>query len=130
MVRRVRVLPKWRGWCVGHIPEPGVVAVRWPRGHDGAILRVSATRSECECVWDQTGLNGKYYFAFRYADESGPDRTQSIFDFLGHPDGAGLKLEKRRGPVEMLVVDHVEKMPLGELRLSEIGAKGFRFRSA
>jgi len=41
----------------------------------------------------------------RYANDSGP----TIFTAL--EEQLGLKLESRKGPVDLLVVDHVEKMP-------------------
>jgi bla regulator protein BlaR1 len=60
-------------------------------------------------VLDQTGLSGQYYFAFRYAAEDDPDVPyQSLFGAIKE---LGLKLEKHKGPVEMLVVDHIEKIP-------------------
>jgi bla regulator protein BlaR1 len=70
-------------------------------------------------VIDKTGLNGNYDFALRWnpapgevgdgpedgpaADPGGP----SIFSAL--QEQLGLKLESGRGPVEALVIDHVEK---------------------
>jgi uncharacterized protein (TIGR03435 family) len=65
-------------------------------------------------VNDRTGLTGKYEFELRYAMDgmSGPD---------GPADGPtlpeaiqsqlGLKLEPKKGMVEALVVDHIEKTP-------------------
>jgi uncharacterized protein (TIGR03435 family) len=76
-------------------------------------------------VVDKTGLTGKYDFAIKYderrqdltapgtadgslvqatpPDSSGP----SIFDAL--QDQLGLKLESQKGPVEILIIDSVEK---------------------
>lgn len=63
-------------------------------------------------VNDATGLSGEYYFAVRYM----PD------DLAGEPDAPpltealqkelGLKLERRKGPVQVLVVDHIETVPI------------------
>ena len=80
-------------------------------------------------VVDMTNLKGTYYFGWedqppprgdgggRKAGppESGPDAGPRP-DPLGESlltaiDKAGLKLEKSKAPVEMLVVDHLEKMP-------------------
>ena len=61
-------------------------------------------------VWDQTGLPGAYYFAFRYApDDSDDFGVPTLGTAL--QENLGLKLEKRRGQVEMLVVDHAEINP-------------------
>lgn len=61
-------------------------------------------------VTDETGLSGKYYLGFEFAkDEHPPDvDLPTIFPAL---QDLGLKLEKRKGPVEVLMVDHVEKIP-------------------
>jgi uncharacterized protein (TIGR03435 family) len=69
---------------------------------------------------DATGLTGKYDFTIFWSttatdaarrgtpatdDSDGP----SVFDAV--QEQLGLKIEKRKGPVQMLVVDHVEKKP-------------------
>jgi uncharacterized protein (TIGR03435 family) len=78
-------------------------------------------------VLDQTGLTGKYDFTFKYAPDRlprpapagevasnqpvpaapdpsvAPTLTKAIEDFLG------LRLESGKGPVEIVVIDHVEK---------------------
>ncbi|MDR3704093.1 MAG: TIGR03435 family protein, partial [Candidatus Sulfopaludibacter sp.] len=62
-------------------------------------------------VWDETGMNGNYYFALRYEREDAPTVTDlpTLFEVVQRD--LGLKLEKHRGPVEMLVVDSIEKTP-------------------
>ena len=85
-------------------------------------------------VVDQTGLTGKYDLRLRYDPASLPGGRgapigKDIHDEPGaRPDGGdpdggppsifsalqqqlGLKLEAKKGPVELLVIDHVEKMP-------------------
>jgi uncharacterized protein (TIGR03435 family) len=72
-------------------------------------------------VVDETGLKGVFNFTLEWS----PDETQkmplpddgaaagasgpSIFSAL--QEQLGLKLEGRKGPVEILVVDHIEKAP-------------------
>jgi uncharacterized protein (TIGR03435 family) len=64
-------------------------------------------------IADQTGLKGKYDFTLNWViegpgystDEPGPTIFQALQDQLG------LKLESKKGMVDMLVVDHVEKTP-------------------
>ena len=63
-------------------------------------------------VLDQTGLTGKYDFKVEATPEfrinRDPDPTDiSIFDALQRT--LGLKLEARKVPVEILIVDHIEK---------------------
>jgi uncharacterized protein (TIGR03435 family) len=61
-------------------------------------------------VWDRTGLPGKYYFGFRFQSVVNPGEgveAGSVFSVLSNE--LGLRLEKQKGPVELLVVDHFEK---------------------
>jgi uncharacterized protein (TIGR03435 family) len=69
-------------------------------------------------VLDKTGLDGKYDFIMEFTpqitgplppglnfspDESGPTFTEALKEQLG------LKLESQTGPVDVIVVDHVEQ---------------------
>ena len=69
-------------------------------------------------VIDKTGLTGRYDFYFDFAQrqmegavpidspsDRGPDVFSAVYDQLG------LKLEPKKGPVEMLIIDHVDKVP-------------------
>ena len=69
-------------------------------------------------VIDKTGLTGKYDFHFDFAQRqmegAAPvygqsDRGPSVFSAVR--DQLGLKLELKKGPVELLIVDHAEKVP-------------------
>jgi len=77
-------------------------------------------------VVDKTGLRGNYDFTLRWTpDESAPSKriggAAPVPDNAPAPDSSrpslftavqeqlGLKLEKQRGPVGVLVIDHVEK---------------------
>jgi uncharacterized protein (TIGR03435 family) len=66
-------------------------------------------------VFDQTGINGTFDFALYFrpenaaADDTNPQPT--IFDALR--EQLGLRLDARKGPVEMLVIEHIEKVPVG-----------------
>lgn len=66
-------------------------------------------------VIDMTELNAKYDFALYYAAETATPTAdsdgQSIFGAL--QEQLGLKLEARKGPVEMLIIDRAEKIPTG-----------------
>jgi uncharacterized protein (TIGR03435 family) len=64
-------------------------------------------------VQDQTGLTGSFDFTLRYA----PDELQNASNsdasapsiFTALQEQLGLKLESRKGPVEVLIIDHVER---------------------
>jgi uncharacterized protein (TIGR03435 family) len=66
-------------------------------------------------VLDKTGLTGFYQFDLRYANEVSPKPEEipagpSIFTAV--QEQLGLKLESKKGPVEVLVVDHAERIPV------------------
>jgi uncharacterized protein (TIGR03435 family) len=72
-------------------------------------------------VLDSTGLTGVFDFKLEWS----PDETQKLLPqgetapvagsgpsiFSALQDQLGLKLESRKGPVEVLVVDRVERAP-------------------
>ncbi len=76
-------------------------------------------RQEDLPVLDMTGLTGVYNFKFDYVpqrrgadpkadsalDNPGPTLEQVIDEKLG------LRLENRKAPIEILIVDHAEKVP-------------------
>jgi len=70
-------------------------------------------------VVDQTGVEGNFTFALKLADDNAGLRamlgkTGAAADSAPLMDGleqAGLKLELRKLPAEVLVVDHVERLP-------------------
>ena len=76
-------------------------------------------------VIDQTGLKGSYDFELAFAPEPPPSAIPSAGDspvpsaadpigpslFAAVQSQLGLKLEAKRGPVEVIVIDHAEKVP-------------------
>ena len=59
-------------------------------------------------VMDETGLTGLYDLNLDFtADENTAAEGPRIFEAV--QDQLGLKLEARKGPVEVIVIDHVEK---------------------
>jgi uncharacterized protein (TIGR03435 family) len=65
-------------------------------------------------VSDRTGLSGKYSFTLRYHDTRLSDRSADDTNPVPTLDTAiqdqlGLKLEPAKGPIQFLVIDHVEK---------------------
>ena len=71
-------------------------------------------------VTDMTGTKGFFDFTLEWTPDPRPgeDRTASDSSagasiFTALQEQLGLKLEARKGPVEMLVIDRVEKIPTG-----------------
>jgi uncharacterized protein (TIGR03435 family) len=70
-------------------------------------------------VRDTTGLTGKYDFAMYWSTEEGPNTRAGVASeprptlFDAVQSQLGLKLEQKKGPVEILVVDYAERVPTG-----------------
>lgn len=78
----------------------------------GSLVRVLASETHMPVV-DETGLKGNYNFNMKWQrEEQGPDSglhdqaLPTIYAAL--PEQLGLKLESGKGPVDVLVVDHIE----------------------
>ena len=70
-------------------------------------------------VLDRTGIEGYFDIDLIYARDSGMPETNAAPEPADGPSiyeavqkQLGLKLEKRKGPVDVLVVEHAEKVPL------------------
>jgi uncharacterized protein (TIGR03435 family) len=64
-------------------------------------------------VMDQTGLTGEFEVKLAWTpdDRAVPEDRQGASVFAAVEEQLGLKLESRKGPMEILVVDHAEKIP-------------------
>jgi len=64
-------------------------------------------------VTDATGLKGKYDFSLRWATEGfgkpGDDPGPTIFGAV--QEQLGLKLEQKKGLIDMIVIDHIDRVP-------------------
>lgn len=65
-------------------------------------------------VINKTGLTGNYDFVVRYRDRFDSDRQPDDNDPMLPLDSAiqndlGLKVERAKGPIQVLVIDHIEK---------------------
>ena len=66
-------------------------------------------RSVGRLVVDETNLKGVYPITLDYSDSPGNGDRPDLFTAL--QEQLGLKLESKKGNVEMIVVDHAEKTP-------------------
>jgi uncharacterized protein (TIGR03435 family) len=65
-------------------------------------------------VIDMTGMTGNYSFVVYFTPEDrNPDGSSDPSIFGALQEQLGLRLEARKGPVELLVIDHAEKAPTG-----------------
>jgi len=100
---------KAESFIAANLQDGGVVGVT---GRNVSMSQLAETlqRSMKVPVWDRTGLTGNYYFAFRYALESGAGSdadAPAVATAL--QESLGLKLEKQKGPVETVVIDYIEE---------------------
>jgi uncharacterized protein (TIGR03435 family) len=98
------------GKVVATIPSPAVAAITSRRApmlqFCGALERVLQS-----FVLDETGLKGDYYFGLRFAREDHTADTEVPELAAALQSELGLKLERRKGPIEMLVIDRIESAP-------------------
>ena len=91
------------------MPAAGVLAVTGRRASMSQFAE-SLQRHAGLPVWDRTGLSGTYDFAFRYAQGLGTDsQTDAPSLATALQESLGLKLEKQKGPVGTLLIDHIEE---------------------
>lgn len=81
------------------------------RGVSTAQLAEALSAELGTLVLDRTGLRGNYYFGFKFlsARSIPSDDVDGSTLFTALEDELGLRLEKQKGPVEILVVDRFEK---------------------
>jgi uncharacterized protein (TIGR03435 family) len=72
------------------------------------VLATLLSRFEHQTVIDGTGLTSQYKFKLDWAPEDDP-AGPSLFTAV--QEQLGLKLESRKDPVDVLVVDHAEQTP-------------------
>jgi uncharacterized protein (TIGR03435 family) len=68
------------------------------------------SRSEHNTVLDQTGLTGAWNVRLEWSPQDANATGPSIFTAL--EEQLGLRLESRRGPIDVLVVDHADQTPI------------------
>ncbi len=94
------------GWVSAHGSSPGAIAIE---GRRAAMLQLTETLQRLlkTSVLDRTGLAGKYNFRVEFERADDPSDYTAVVAAIRQ---LGLKLEKYKGPVEFLVIDHVDKL--------------------
>ncbi|HXB73531.1 MAG TPA: TIGR03435 family protein [Candidatus Acidoferrales bacterium] len=94
------------GWVSAHGLSQGVIAVE---GRRATMLQLTENlqRLLSTSVLDQTGLTGKYNFQVEFERGDDPSDYTSVVAAVRR---LGLKLERYKGPVEFLVIDHLDKL--------------------
>ena len=88
-------------------PRPGRII-----GHDLSMERLAGALSGPvnRTVRDHTGLKGNFDVALEWTpDDLSPNGASGVSIFTALQEQLGLKLESMRGPVDILVIDHVEQ---------------------
>jgi uncharacterized protein (TIGR03435 family) len=98
----------------------------------GGRLRISAGRQSSEqiakmlskyttaTVIDHTGLTGKYDFTLEFAEDNPPPESieghremePAASLFTAVQEQLGLRLDKSKGPVDVLVIDRIDRVPV------------------
>jgi uncharacterized protein (TIGR03435 family) len=76
-----------------------------------STLAVLLSRFERQTIVDRTGLRDSYDLKLEWALSSGADGAAGPSIYTALQEQLGLKLESRKGPLDVLVVDHAEKTP-------------------
>jgi uncharacterized protein (TIGR03435 family) len=87
----------------------------------GQTLAVLLTRFTEQPILDMTGLKGQYDVDLKWTPDSASgtpaaepvDMTTAPSLFAAVREQLGLKLEARKGPMDTVVVDHAERIPIG-----------------
>jgi uncharacterized protein (TIGR03435 family) len=74
---------------------------------DIATIVLSVTNSLGRVVIDRTGLSGKYDFDVEWSPDQTSTDKPSLFAAVR--EQLGLRIDSERAPVEVLVVDHIER---------------------
>jgi len=74
-------------------------------------LADSLSRTVSLPVLNMTGIKGVFDIELKWAPDDGRDNANGPSIFTALQEHLGLKLEQRKGPMEIIVVDHAQKNP-------------------
>jgi uncharacterized protein (TIGR03435 family) len=87
--------------------EPGVSYTLKGEGASMALLAERLGEALMRPVLDKTGVARAFDFKLDYATDDNPDTGPSIISAI--QEQLGLKLEAAKGPVETLIIEHIER---------------------
>ena len=87
--------------------QPGVHYALAGKKADLALIAKNLAQQMGRPVIDRTGIEGEFDFKVDYAIDDNPESGVPLLAAI--QTQLGLKLESTKGPVEMLVIEHVEK---------------------
>ncbi|HWB95065.1 MAG TPA: TIGR03435 family protein [Bryobacteraceae bacterium] len=98
----------------------GVIGMSHASNGSGAVNQLTATGVTMDrlasalskqglgrVVLDNTNLTGRYDFTLSWSPENAPGETSGPSIFTAIAEQLGLKLESEKGPVPVLVIDHI-----------------------
>jgi uncharacterized protein (TIGR03435 family) len=82
-----------------------ISGVNIPFGHFVTILAAQLKRA----IVNDTGLTGKFDLSLKYVRDDAPEAASGPTVFAALEEQVGLRLDSRKGPVEVMVIDSAEK---------------------
>jgi uncharacterized protein (TIGR03435 family) len=101
--------PGGQSYVSATLPAAGITAIE---GRKASVSQLAETlgRVSGTPFWDQSALQGQYDFDFRYSMDLSADAQTSVPSLVtALRETLGLTIQKRRGPFETLVIDHIEQ---------------------
>jgi uncharacterized protein (TIGR03435 family) len=112
-------LPPGHSTMVGRVTDRGSMCLTARMKSIGELAAFLAGPPLRNPVVDRTGLTGKYDFTLEYSQERksspGADPLGTVVDagpnIVDAVQQLGLKLESKKAPIDVLVIDHIDKVP-------------------
>jgi uncharacterized protein (TIGR03435 family) len=90
----------------GGLSGPGTISLTGTKTSADDLAELLSNSTD-RPVLDKTGLTGSYEFKMRWQDAESVSLSAALEENLG------LKVESRKASIEILVIDHVDKVPVG-----------------
>lgn len=114
-------LPPGHPIMAGRVTDRGSMCLTARMKSTGELAAFLAGPPLRNPVVDKTGLTGKYEFTLEYSQDRrsspGADPLATVVDtgpnIVDSVQQLGLKLESKKAPIDVLVIDHIDKVPTG-----------------